>query len=148
MGAPEGLSVQGWWVVSIMVLMLVWRVTETAPVAATALIPLIALPLTGATNAAEAAKSYADPVRYLFTGGFMLAAAIERWGLHARIALRVAGAAGTRPAASARAAVAGGYRPSRGQCRLRRQPGRRTSTMGRVSPSARHPEAGLRLGDR
>jgi len=98
-GAPEGLSVKAWWVVSIMALMLVWWVTEAVPVAATALIPLIALPLTGATNTAEAAKPYADPVLYLFIGGFMLAAAIERWGLHARIALTVAGAVGARPAA-------------------------------------------------
>ncbi len=98
-GAPEGLSVQAWWVVSIMALMLVWWVTEAVPIAATALIPLIALPLTGAANAAEAAKPYADPVLYLFIGGFMLAAAIERWGLHARIALTVAGAVGARPTA-------------------------------------------------
>ncbi len=53
MGAPEGLSVQAWWVVSIMALMLVWWVTEAVPIAATALIPLIALPLTGAANTAE-----------------------------------------------------------------------------------------------
>jgi sodium-dependent dicarboxylate transporter 2/3/5 len=99
MGAPEGLSGQAWWVVSIMALMLVWWVTEAVPVAATALIPLIALPLTGAANAAEAAKPYADPVLYLFIGGFMLAAAIERWGLHARIALTVTGVVGARPTA-------------------------------------------------
>ncbi len=99
MGAPDGLSGQAWWVVSIMALMLVWWVTEAVPVAATALIPLIALPLTGAANAAEAAKPYADPVLYLFIGGFMLAAAIERWGLHARIALTVTGAVGARPTA-------------------------------------------------
>lgn len=98
-GAPEGLSVEAWWVVSIMALMLTWWVTEAVPIAATALIPLITLPLTGATEAAEAARPYADPILYLFIGGFMLAAAIERWGLHARIALTVAGAVGTRPAA-------------------------------------------------
>lgn len=97
-GAPEGLSVQAWWVVSIMALMLIWWVTEAAPIAATALIPLVALPLTGAASAAEAAKPYADPILYLFIGGFMLAAAIERWGLHARIALTIAGALGARPA--------------------------------------------------
>jgi sodium-dependent dicarboxylate transporter 2/3/5 len=99
MGAPEGLSVQAWWVVSIMALMLVWWVTEAVPIAATALIPLIALPLTGAANTAEAARPYADPILFLFIGGFMLAAAIERCGLHARIALTVAGAVGARPAA-------------------------------------------------
>lgn len=98
-GTPDGLSVQAWGVVSIMSLMLVWWVTEAVPIAATALIPLIALPLTGAASAAEAAKPYADPVLYLFIGGFMLAAAIERWGLHARIALTVAGSVGARPTA-------------------------------------------------
>jgi sodium-dependent dicarboxylate transporter 2/3/5 len=98
-GVPDGLSVQAWWVVSIMALMLTWWVTEAVPIAATALIPLIALPLTGATEAAEAARPYADPILFLFIGGFMLAAAIERWGLHARIALTVAGAVGARPAA-------------------------------------------------
>lgn len=98
-GAPEALSAQAWWVVSIMALMLIWWVTEAVPVSATALIPLIALPLSGATSAADAAKPYADPILYLFIGGFMLAAAIERWGLHARIALTVAGAVGARPTA-------------------------------------------------
>lgn len=98
-GAPEGLSAEAWWVVSIMALMLTWWVTEAVPIAATALIPLIALPLTGATEAPEAARPYADPILFLFIGGFMLAAAIERWGLHARIALTVASAVGARPAA-------------------------------------------------
>lgn len=98
-GAPGTLSAQAWWVVSIMALMLIWWVTEAVPVSATALIPLIALPLSGATSAADAAKPYADPILYLFIGGFMLAAAIERWGLHARIALTVAGAVGARPTA-------------------------------------------------
>jgi sodium-dependent dicarboxylate transporter 2/3/5 len=98
-GAPEGLSAAAWWVVSIMALMLVWWVSEAVPIAATALVPLVALPLTGSATAAEAARPYADPILFLFIGGFMLAAAIERWGLHARIALTVAGALGGRPAA-------------------------------------------------
>ncbi|KPF83075.1 hypothetical protein IP78_02840 [Brevundimonas sp. AAP58] len=98
-GAPGGLSAEAWWVVSIMALMLVWWVSEAVPIAATALVPLIALPLTGAATAAEAARPYADPILFLFIGGFMLAAAIERWGLHARIALTVAGAVGGHPMA-------------------------------------------------
>lgn len=98
-GAPEGLSSQAWIVVSLAALMLVWWVTEAVPISATALVPLVGLPLFGVTSAGDAAAPYADPILFLFIGGFMIAKAIERWNLHARIALGVASAVGTNPAA-------------------------------------------------
>lgn len=96
---PEGLSPQAWWVVSLTVLMAVWWVTEAIPIAATALLPLTVLPLLGAASVKEAAAPYADPIIFLFIGGFMLAACIERWRLHERIALSIAALAGGKPLA-------------------------------------------------
>ncbi|MBX3428874.1 MAG: DASS family sodium-coupled anion symporter [Hyphomonadaceae bacterium] len=96
---PEGLSPEAWRVVSLVLLMVVWWVTEAIPIAATALIPLAALPLLGALSMKNAAAPYADPIVFLFIGGFMLAACVERWRLHERIALSIASVAGGRPVA-------------------------------------------------
>jgi solute carrier family 13 (sodium-dependent dicarboxylate transporter), member 2/3/5 len=96
---PEGLSVEAWRVVSLAALMVVWWVTEAIPISATALIPLAALPLLGAASMKDAASPYADPIVFLFIGGFILAACVERWRLHERIALSIASVAGGRPVA-------------------------------------------------
>ncbi len=96
---PEGLSHEAWRVVSLAALMVVWWVTEAIPISATALIPLAALPLIGATSMRDAAAPYADPIVFLFIGGFILAACVERWRLHERIALSIASVAGGRPVA-------------------------------------------------
>ncbi len=96
---PEGLSLEAWRVVSLALLMVVFWVTEAIPISATALLPLAALPLLGAASIKDAASPYADPIVFLFIGGFMLAACIERWRLHERIALSIAALAGGRPVA-------------------------------------------------
>jgi sodium-dependent dicarboxylate transporter 2/3/5 len=96
---PEGLSPEAWRVVSLVALMVVWWVTEAIPIAATALLPLAALPLIGAGSIKDAASPYADPIVFLFIGGFILAACVERWRLHERVALSIASAAGGRPVA-------------------------------------------------
>jgi solute carrier family 13 (sodium-dependent dicarboxylate transporter), member 2/3/5 len=96
---PEGLSPEAWRVVSLSALMVVWWVTEAIPISATALLPLAALPLIGAASIKDAAAPYADPIVFLFIGGFILAACVERWRLHERIALSIASRAGGRPAA-------------------------------------------------
>jgi sodium-dependent dicarboxylate transporter 2/3/5 len=96
---PEGLSPEAWRVVSLAALMVVLWVTEAIPISATALIPLAALPLMGATSMRDAAAPYADPIVFLFIGGFILAACVERWRLHERIALSIASVAGGRPVA-------------------------------------------------
>lgn len=93
--APEGLSPEGWSVAAIVSLMAIWWATEAIPVAVTALLPLALFPLIGIVSFKEAAIPYANPNIYLFLGGFMLALAIERSGLHKRMALHMIIAAGS-----------------------------------------------------
>jgi solute carrier family 13 (sodium-dependent dicarboxylate transporter), member 2/3/5 len=96
---PQGLSPEAWRVVSLALLMVVFWVTEAIPISATALLPLAALPLLGVSSIKDAASPYANEIVFLFIGGFMLAACVERWRLHERLALSIVSVAGGRPAA-------------------------------------------------
>ena len=74
---------------AIAVLMAVWWITEAIPLATTSLIPLILFPVFEILKSDEIASSYINSIIFLFLGGFMIALAMERWGLHKRIALKV-----------------------------------------------------------
>lgn len=93
--APEGLTIEGWKVIAIAVFMLVWWVTEAVPLAVAALLPIVLLPLLGVSSMKEATAPYANPVVFLFMGGFMIALAMEKWELHRRIALNIVLKTGT-----------------------------------------------------
>jgi sodium-dependent dicarboxylate transporter 2/3/5 len=86
---PESLSIEGWHVAAVALLMAAWWGTEAVPLPVTALIPLAALPLLQVSSLKETAISYANPHIFLFLGGFILALAIQRSGLHKRLALSV-----------------------------------------------------------
>ncbi len=60
-----------------------------------ALLPLIFFPLLNISKLEETAAPYANPVIFLFMGGFMLGLAIEKWNLHRRIALNIVRLTGT-----------------------------------------------------
>jgi len=99
-GSGGGLAQPGRAVAAVATLMAVLWITEALPIAATALIPIALVPLlTGGTITVKAAAApYADDLIFLFMGGFMLALAMQQWGLHRRIALRTILLVGTRPA--------------------------------------------------
>jgi sodium-dependent dicarboxylate transporter 2/3/5 len=74
-----------------------WWMTEAVPMAVTALLPIVFLPLSGIAPAKEVARQYMDSILFLFIGGFILAFALEKWHLHKRIALKILSAVGTKP---------------------------------------------------
>lgn len=67
------------------------------PIAAASLLPLALLPMLGVRSTADLTTGYGHPILWLFGGGFVLAQAVERCGLHRRMALRIVGALGPRP---------------------------------------------------
>ncbi len=77
--------------------MAVWWITEAIPIPATALLPLVVLPIAGIGTMRETAAPYANPIIFLFLGGFILAAGLEASGLHRRLALGIIRMAGTTP---------------------------------------------------
>ncbi len=95
-GPPAGLGQDAWFVAALTVLMATWWVSEALPIAATALLPAAALPLLGVSSPEQTMAAYANPMIFLFLGGFLIAMAIQRWGLHRRIALLILSATGGR----------------------------------------------------
>jgi solute carrier family 13 (sodium-dependent dicarboxylate transporter), member 2/3/5 len=91
-----GLDDGGRATTAVATLMAVWWVTEALPLAATALLPIVLFPLTGALDLEATTAPYANDLIFLFLGGFVLALAMQRWGLHRRIALVTVRAVGTR----------------------------------------------------
>ncbi len=82
-------------VLAIAVLMITWWVTEALPMPVVALLPLVLFPVFHISEIKSVASSYADPIIFLFMGGFMLGLAIEKWNLHRRIALTIVRFTGT-----------------------------------------------------
>jgi solute carrier family 13 (sodium-dependent dicarboxylate transporter), member 2/3/5 len=93
---PGALEPQAWRVAAVGSLLAILWLTEALPVAATALLPLVLFPVLGITSIDAAAAPYANPLIFLFLGGFMLGLAIERCNLHRRIALNVIHSVGAR----------------------------------------------------
>ncbi len=94
---PTGLDETGWRVAAVGLLMATWWMSEALPLAATALLPLPLFPALGILPITETAAAYANPLVFLFLGGFMLARALSVWGLDRRLAGSVLGLAGNRP---------------------------------------------------
>ncbi|WP_420317617.1 SLC13 family permease [Ekhidna sp.] len=72
-----------------------WWLSEALPISATALLPIVLLPLTGGAPIAQTTAAYGDKMLYLFVGGFIIAIAMQRWNLHRRIAIEIISAIGT-----------------------------------------------------
>lgn len=96
---PADMALPAWRTAAVGLLMAIWWMTEAIPIAATALVPLVLFPILGIADIGAAAAPYANPLIFLFLGGFLIAAGMERWNLHRRIALRIIHMMGPRPGA-------------------------------------------------
>ena len=93
--APDGMSEAARRVAALGAWMATWWFSTPVALEATALLPLALLPLLGVASFDRAATPYANNVIFLFLGGFFVAAAMERWGLHKRVAYGILAAVGT-----------------------------------------------------
>jgi solute carrier family 13 (sodium-dependent dicarboxylate transporter), member 2/3/5 len=93
---PGGFNPEAWLVLALTLLMAIWWVTEAAPIPVTALLPVAVLPVLGVMPIGEATAHYANPLIFLFVGGFAVALAVQRWNLHRRVALTILQVSGSR----------------------------------------------------
>ena len=87
----------------VALMMAIWWLTEAIPIYWTACVPLVAFPLLGVFgrgllgDARAAFVPYLDPYIFLFAGGMAIAAAMQQWNLHRRLALGILERIGTAP---------------------------------------------------
>ena len=94
--AALGSFESSYWLLGIALWMLIWWITETVHLGVTALLPLVLFPALEIAEAKSLAVYYAHPLVYLFFGGFILALALEKTGLHYRMALWILRKTGTK----------------------------------------------------
>ncbi|MCP4725259.1 MAG: SLC13/DASS family transporter [bacterium] len=94
---PEGMPIEAKRAAAVAVFMAVWWLSEAIHISATALLPMVLFPLLGVSGIRETTASYGDSNIYLFFGGFLIAAAMEKCNLHVRIAYAIITKIGKSP---------------------------------------------------
>jgi sodium-dependent dicarboxylate transporter 2/3/5 len=89
MPPPAQMPLAAWRTTAVVVLMATWWMTQALPLTATALVPFLAFPLLGIMGARDTAGAYWSDILFLVLGGAIIALAIERTGLHRRLALAI-----------------------------------------------------------
>ena len=72
-------------IAAIVLLVTLWT-NEGLPLAVVSLLPIILFPAFGVLSTKETTVNYANPIIFLFLGGFLIAIAVEKTGLHKIIA--------------------------------------------------------------
>jgi len=85
---PDGLTHDGQVMIGILLMAAVLWVTEPVPLAVTGLLIMIIQPLLQVMSPNEVFSSFGNQAVFFLIGAFILAGAIEKHGLHRRIALQ------------------------------------------------------------
>lgn len=96
-GEPTVLTHTAKATLALLVWMAIWWLTEATHITITALLPIALFPLFDVATIKEATAPYASHIIFLFLGGFIIAIAIQRWGLDKRIALGILTRVGNTP---------------------------------------------------
>uniref|UniRef100_A0A8C3WCK8 Solute carrier family 13 member 4 n=1 Tax=Catagonus wagneri TaxID=51154 RepID=A0A8C3WCK8_9CETA len=81
----------------VLIVTAVYWVSEAVPLGAAALVPAFLYPFFGVLRSSEVAAEYFKNTTMLLVGVICVAAAVEKWNLHKRIALRMVLMAGAKP---------------------------------------------------
>ncbi|XP_059567866.1 solute carrier family 13 member 4 [Myotis daubentonii] len=81
----------------VLIVTAVYWVSEAVPLGAAALVPAFLYPFFGVLRSSEVAAEYFKNTTLLLVGVICVAAAVEKWNLHKRIALRMVMMAGAKP---------------------------------------------------
>jgi len=84
----EGLTVEGQRIIGILLMAAVLWITEPIPLPATGILVMILQPLLSIDSASNVFSSFGNPAVFFLIGAFMIAGALEKHGLHRRMALR------------------------------------------------------------
>ena len=59
--------------------MIIWWMAEVVPIFITAMLPMVLFPSLGLFSVKDTFVPYANPIIFLFMGGFIIALAMEEW---------------------------------------------------------------------
>ena len=94
---PEGLSRQGFIMLAILAMAVILWLTEAIPLAATGLLIIALQPLLGIADAKEVFSNFGNRAVFFILASFMIVAAIEKYGLHKKMAVKLLKAFGHSP---------------------------------------------------
>ncbi|KAL5007228.1 hypothetical protein ScPMuIL_016034 [Solemya velum] len=80
----------------LVVMAILW-ITESLPLAVTALLPIILFPMLGVVKVSDVCSNYIKDSSMFGFGGLTIAIAVEKWNLHKRIALKALLLVGSEP---------------------------------------------------
>ena len=85
----QGINEEAHHLLAIMAMVAIWWITEPVPIAVTSLLGPTLCVLLGVAKMSDAFANFANPMIFLFMGGFLLAKAMMVNGLDKRIAFGI-----------------------------------------------------------